>query len=238
MMITENRKKKLNSLLKTLVISLNRYDLLNIALTHPSYVFEKDGSDLVHNQRLEFLGDAVVDLVVGEYLFQTFAHKTEGELTKMRAALVCESSLANAAKRVNLGDYLLIGKGERSCGGANRASNLADAWEAMVGAIYLELGLDAVKPVIISFIQPEIAMVQKGYYGDYKTQLQEFVQKNPEDQVSYKIITETGPDHDKDFTAGVYVNDQLQAEGQGKTKKEAEQNAAFYALIELGELDG
>lgn len=236
-MISEKRKKKIDELLDFLKLKMSDYELLNTALIHPSYVFEKEAEDLSHNQRLEFLGDAVVDLIVGEHLYQAFPQKTEGELTKMRASLVCESSLANAAKRVHLGDYLLIGKGERSCGGANRSSNLADAWESLIGALYLSLGIEAVRPIVLDYIEPEIAMVMKGYYGDYKTQLQEVVQKTPESQVGYRILAESGPDHDKDFRAGVYVKGELQAEGQGKTKKEAEQNAAFYALIKMGELN-
>lgn len=237
-MVSQQRKNQLQQLLDKLSIELSTFDLLNTALTHPSFVFDKEGAEQLHNQRLEFLGDAVVDLIVGDYLFHEFPLKTEGELTKMRAALVCESTLANAAKRADLGEYLLIGKGERTCGGANRVSNLADAWEALIGALYLEKGIDAVRSMAIRFIEPEIEQVRKGYYGDYKTQLQEVVQKNPEDHVSYQILAEEGPDHDKRFEAGVYINKDLKAKGSGKTKKEAEQNAAFYALIKLGEIDG
>lgn len=124
-MIPQKRKIHLTQLLQRLQIKLNDLEQLSIALTHPSFILEKEDSELINNQRLEFLGDAVVDLVVGHYLYEEFPHKPEGELTKMRAALVCESSLANAARRVSLGEYLLIGKGERGCGGANRSSNLA-----------------------------------------------------------------------------------------------------------------
>lgn len=237
-MISQERQKQLRSLLQTLAVELEQYDLLNVALTHPSYVLEKDGAESVHNQRLEFLGDAVVDLVVGDYLFHEFPLKTEGELTKMRAALVCESTLASAARRAQVGSYLLIGKGERSCGGKDRSSNLADAWEALIGALYLEKGIDAVRPIAIRFIMPEIELVKKGYYGDYKTQLQEIIQKKPDDHVSYQILAESGPDHDKNFEAGVYINDEFRAKGAGKTKKEAEQNAAFYTLVQLGEING
>ena len=234
-MIPQKREQHLKQLVSRLNISLNNLEQLSIALTHPSFLLEKEGSHiLINNQRLEYLGDAVVDLVVGQYLFEEFPEKPEGELTKMRAALVCEASLASAARRVGLGEYLLIGNGERGCGGANRSSNLADAWEAMVGAIYLELGIDAVRPIILNNIQQEIAQVRKGHYGDYKTQLQEEVQRRKDDTVSYEIIREEGPDHAKKFTACVRINDVVQAEGEGKTKKEAEQNAACRTLIKLG----
>ena len=192
---------------------------------------------MVNNQRLEFLGDAVVDLVVGHYLYEEFPDKPEGELTKMRAALVCESSLASAARRVSLGEYLLIGKGERGSGGADRPSNLADAWEAMVGAIYRELGIDAVRSIILDNIRPELELVRKGHYGDYKTQLQEIVQQNRNDTVSYEIVRAEGPDHAKEFTACVRVNGVVRAEGVGKTKKEAEQNAACQTLIQMGVIE-
>ena len=131
----------------------------------------------------------------------------------------------------------MIGKGERGCGGANRSSNLADAWEAMVGAIYLELGVDAVRPLILRHIQPELEQVRKGHYGDYKTQLQELVQRHKEDSISYDIIREEGPDHAKSFTACVRINGVVRAEGTGKTKKEAEQNAACLTLIEMGAIE-
>lgn len=237
-MIPQKREIHLRRLLQRLQINMKNLEQLSIALTHPSFLLEKEGSSvLVNNQRLEFLGDAVVDLVVGQYLFEEFPGKPEGELTKMRAALVCESSLASAARRVSLGEYLLIGKGERSCGGADRSSNLADAWEAMVGAIYLELGIDAVRPLILNHIRPELEQVRKGHYGDYKTQLQEVVQRHKEDTVSYEIVREDGPDHAKTFTACVRINGIVRAEGIGKTKKEAEQAAACRTLIQLGVIE-
>lgn len=237
-LIPQKREKHLQTLIRRLNINLTNLEQLSIALTHPSFLLEEEGSHaLINNQRLEFLGDAVVDLIVGQFLYETFPDKPEGELTKMRAALVCESSLANAARRVSLGEYLLIGKGERGSGGANRSSNLADAWEAMSGAIYLELGIDAVRPIILNNLHPEIEHVRKGHYGDYKTQLQEEVQRHKNDTVSYEIIHEEGPDHAKRFTACVRLNGVNYAEGSGKTKKEAEQNAACFALIKLGILE-
>lgn len=237
-MIPQKREQHLKRLLEQLQVDMKNLEPLSIALTHPSFLLEADGgTTLINNQRLEFLGDAVVDLVVGQYLYEEFPQKPEGELTKMRAALVCESSLANAARRVSLGEYLLIGKGERGCGGANRSSNLADAWEAMVGAIYLELGIDVVSPIILNYIRPELEQVRKGHYGDYKTQLQELIQRHRDDTVGYEIIREEGPDHAKLFTACVRINGEVFAEGKGKTKKEAEQNAACRTLIQFGAIE-
>ena len=233
-MIPQKREIHLQKLLKRLNIQLHNLEQLSVALTHPSFILEWDSDTLVNNQRLEFLGDAVVDLVVGHYLYAEYPEKPEGELTKMRAALVCESSLASAARRVSLGEYLLIGKGERGSGGADRSSNLADAWEAMVGAIYLELGIDAVRSIILDNIRPELEQVRKGHYGDYKTQLQEYIQQNRANTVSYAIVHEEGPDHAKQFTACVRINGEVRAEGIGKTKKEAEQNAACQVLIQMG----
>ena len=230
--MTKEREKSLAKLCTVLGVELKNYVLLDRALTHPSHVCD---SGEENNQRLEFLGDAVVDLIMGEYLYEHFPQKPEGELTRMRAALVCETSLANAAKRVDLGRYLLLGKGEINNGGAKRPSNLADAWEAVMAAIYLTASIEQVKPIMLKFLEPEMELVFKGFYGDYKTQLQEIVQRNPDSLIEYKIVSEKGPDHDKEFTAQVFVNSQLKGEGTGKTKKEAEQNAALYYLQKIGE---
>ena len=235
-MIPKKREDHLRKLVKTLNIRLNDLETLSIALTHPSFILGENAS-LMNNQRLEFLGDAVVDLVVGQFLYHEYPDKPEGELTKMRAALVCESALASAARRVSLGEYLLIGKGERGSGGQDRPSNLADAWEAMIGAIYLELGINAVRPIILQYIQPEIVQVRKGHYGDYKTVLQEIVQKDRDATIHYEIVRTEGPDHAKTFTACVRVNGVVQAEGTGKTKKEAEQIAACQTLIQMGVIE-
>ncbi len=234
-MITESREKQLREFLAQININSEGISLtlINSALIHPSYVFEKGVQVGPHNQRLEFLGDAVVGLIVGDYLYNNFPDKDEGELTKMRAAVVCESSLAQAAKRLNLGSYLLMGKGEKLGGGAKRPSNLADAFEAFIGALYLELGLAKIKDFAIKYIQPEIDKVISGNYGDYKTQFQEYIQRDPRATVEYKILAETGPDHEKEFLSGVFVNENLIARGKGKTKKEAEQHAAQEALVKL-----
>jgi len=227
----ESRKKELNELLSQL--KLNRKidkELINKALTHPSYVFEGNEKAGEHNQRLEFLGDAVIGLVVAEHLYQELPQKTEGELTKMRAAVVCETSLAQAARQLKLGDYLRLGRGEELMGGAGRSSNLADCFEAFIGALYLSIGLDKVRPLILTVLQEKIKSAVRGNFEDYKTQLQEYVQRTPENRLVYKILQEEGPDHNKVFLAAVCLNDRELAQGTGRTKKEAEQQAAKIAL--------
>ncbi|KJS18934.1 MAG: hypothetical protein VR72_20855 [Clostridiaceae bacterium BRH_c20a] len=235
-MLNEQRIILLQKILSKAGLKLPKYELINTALTHPSYVFEKGPQVGNHNQRLEFLGDAVVGLIVGDYLYQKFPEKSEGELTKMRAVIVCESSLAKAANRLGIGQYLLMGKGEKIGGGAQRPSNLADAWEALVGALYIELGIDAIRDIILKYLNPEIEKVSCGNYGDYKTQFQEFIQKQPDSIIEYQIISESGPDHEKEFIAGIFQGGKLISQGNGRTKKEAEQNAAHQALIKMGEI--
>ncbi|MBZ4653840.1 MAG: ribonuclease [Peptococcaceae bacterium] len=230
-----NRKKQLEQLLEEVGIK-DKADLTLVhqALIHPSYVYEGGAAAGEHNQRLEFLGDAVVGLVIGQFLFEKYPHKTEGELTKMRAAVVCEPALARAAQQLNLGQYLLLGRGEEMMGGAKRPSNLADCFEAFAGALYLTVGLDFVRNLILRVLHHDIIQAAQGNYGDFKTQLQEYIQRAPESRVSYQILKETGPDHDKLFLAAVYCNDEEMARGRGRTKKEAEQQAARLALLKLG----
>jgi len=206
-----------------------RMDLIRTALTHPSFTFENPSYMLEHNQRLEFLGDAVLDFIVGEYLYLTYPQKPEGELTKMRAAVVNESTLARQAKEIELGQVLYLGKGEQHSGGRNRPSILGDALEAVIGAIYLQYGFEEVRKFILDMLVPEIKKLDEGNYGDFKTMLQERAQKEDSD-INYKILNETGPDHDKVFTAGVYIKGEVKGKGTGKTKKEAEQYAARVAL--------
>ncbi len=212
-------------------LGLNNFkmDLIRTALTHPSFTFENPSYMLEHNQRLEFLGDAVLDFIVGEYLYLTYPHKPEGELTKMRAAVVNENTLASQAKSIDLGQVLYLGKGEQYSGGRNRSSILGDALEAVIGAIYLQYGFEEVRKFILGMLIPEIKKLDEGNYGDFKTMLQERAQKEEYD-VNYQIINETGPDHDKVFTAGVYIKGEVKGKGTGKTKKEAEQHAARLAL--------
>lgn len=207
--------------------------LFTTALTHPSYLFENPHSGLENNQRLEFLGDAILDFVIAEYLYLNYPDRPEGELTKMRAAVVNETTLARKAKEIKLGEELLLGKGEQVSGGRERPSILADAWEAVVGAIYLQYGFLEARRVILELLKPAIAEVAQGNYGDYKTMLQEKAQRE-ESEVTYRILAEEGPDHNKRFTAGVFLQGKLMGTGIGRTKKEAEQRAAQQVLEELG----
>lgn len=203
--------------------------LLLVAITHPSYTFENPNMNKENNQRLEFLGDAVLDFIVGEYLYLKFPDKSEGELTKIRAAVVNESTLAQAARQIQLGNALLLGRGEQVSGGRQRPSILADALEAVIGAIYLQDGFDAVRQFVLDMLVPIIEEVDQDHYGDFKTLLQEVAQRD-DCSICYRILDELGPDHNKSFTAGVFVRGVLKGKGTGRTKKEAEQIAARLTL--------
>ena len=235
-MLTDERKKVLTELLKSLGFDKRvNIKLVNEALTHPSYIFDGNNGTTSHNQRLEFLGDAVVGLVTAKYLYKKYPKKSEGELTKLRAAIVCESSLAYGAKRLRLGEYLQLGKGEELMGGAERSSNLADCFEAFTAAIYLSVGLEEVQEFILAALKSKIHDAINGKLGDYKTLLQEFIQRSPENELAYQIVKEEGPDHKKEFLAAVYLNKLELSKGMGKTKKAAEQQAAKKALFILQE---
>lgn len=232
----EKRREKLTKLLTVLRINKDTdLQLINQALTHPSFISEGGGNNCEHYQRLEFLGDAVIGLVIARYLFEKYPDKSEGELTKIRAAVVCEASLAEAAMSIQLGDYLLMGKGEEMMGGAMRSSNLADCFEALMGALYMTSGLEKVRLVVINMLKEKIRSSAGGLLHDYKTKLQEHIQKTPNNKISYQILLEEGPDHEKFFLAGVFLNEVELARGGGHTKKEAEQHAARIALEILGE---
>lgn len=235
--MNDRRAQRLQELLNSLNIT-DVEDLIFVdqALIHPSYIYEGNVSAAENNQRLEFLGDAVVGLITAHYLFAKCPKKSEGQLTRIRAAVVCEASLAEAAQSINLGKYLLMGKGEGQMGGAKRSSNLADCFEAFVGALYLTIGLEKTRSFVLTVMKNRIKESVNGSYNDFKTRLQEIVQKKPENRVTYKIFKEEGPDHEKVFYAAVYLNDNKIAHGSGHTKKEAEQKAAQLALQELGEI--
>ncbi|ATW28441.1 ribonuclease III [Candidatus Formimonas warabiya] len=220
-------------MLASLNIDLESYDLVNQALTHPTFVYEHKKQGLIHNQRLEFLGDAVLGLVVGDYLYHQFPERPEGDLTKMRAAVVCESFLAERARELNLGEYLLLGRGEEMCGGRDRVSILADAFEALLGAIYLGCGIETAKSLVINWLEDIVRGLDLKDCGDYKTMLQELTQKHGGEGVSYIILEESGPDHNKKFLAGVKFKERLLARGWGRNKKEAEQKAAQAALQDM-----
>ena len=208
--------------------------LLQQALTHSSYANEHRGSNIKHNERLEFLGDAVLSIVVADYIYANCPDLPEGELTKLRASLVCEKSLHIFAQQIHLGDYLLLGKGEENTGGRERPSILADAFEAVIAAIYLDGGMEPAKEFILRFVVPEINNQSNKPFKDYKTTLQEIVQKNPGEKIDYILVSESGPDHNKHFVFEVHLNSNVIGKGGGRSKKEAEQNAAREALELMG----
>ena len=223
------RKALLAELTTKLGVDLQKLDILNTALIHPTYAYEHP-KHAEHNQRLEFLGDAVLNVTMADYLYLTYPHKSEGELTKIRAEVVSEQGLAIIARRLALGKYLLLGKGEEASGGRERISILADAVEAVFAAVYLELGFAYAKKMIIEILLEQIKDTINNGSRDYKTKLQEILQKNQGETATYKILAASGPEHDKTFLAGVYQKARLLAEGEGKSKKDAEQNAAKTAL--------
>lgn len=227
-------KEHVDRLKKRLGLYWRYPDLLTQALTHSSFTYENRQSNSENNQRLEFLGDAVLGLAVSDYLYRNNPNRDEGELTKLRAALVCESSLARIARELELGYCLNMGKGEERSGGRERPSILADAFEALLGAVYLDQGLEKAGKLAIGFLKPVINDVLEGRLDrDYKTELQEHVQQRGNEQVQYVILREAGPDHHKIFTAGVIYRGALVGSGTGRSKKEAEQQAAKWALLEL-----
>ena len=206
--------------------------LLQNALTHSSYANERWHNSLLSNERLEFLGDRVLGMLVAEYLFRNFPNRPEGELTRMRADMVCETTLAAAANRIGLGDYLLLGHGEEQGGGRSRDSILADAVESVIAACFLDGGLDAALNFIRQFILVEVP-VTRLHNVDYKTQLQELVQQKKNQTLSYALVDESGPDHDKRFDVEVSLNGAVVGKGSGSSKKRAEQDAARAAIANL-----
>lgn len=221
----------LNEFEKVIGYEFNDKSLLETALTHSSFANEKQG-DKECNERLEFLGDSVLGVITADYFYHNLAHLPEGEMTKKRAACVCEKSLFGFAKEINLGKYLLLGRGEDNTGGRNRASILADAFEAVIGAIYLDGGLESVRGFVLSFIKK--AAEKQLSIRDYKTELQEIIQKNPNEHLTYVLVGESGPDHDKRFEIEVMLNSNVVGCGIGKSKKLAEQQAAKQALELMG----
>ncbi len=208
-------------------------DLLKNALTHSSFANEEHcrfGS----NERLEFLGDSVLSIIVSEYIYKNFKDLPEGELTKLRASLVCEKALCSFSRTLELGKYLYLGKGESHNHGEQRPSILADAFEAVLAAIYLDGGFEPAKKHVLRFITDEIKSRDVDSFRDYKTMLQEVIQKNPEERLVYILTDETGPDHDKRFTVEVHLNSNVIGSGVGKSKKQAEQEAARQALLLMG----
>ncbi|SFR01147.1 ribonuclease III [Desulfoscipio geothermicus] len=227
----ERFENGLTELQKRLHYTWRNPELLRQALVHSSYTYENKGREHYNNERLEYLGDAVLELVISDYFYHSFPEKTEGELTKMRALTVCEPSLALVARRLELGRYLLMGRGEERSGGRDRPSLLADAFEALLGSVYLDAGLEEARRVALQELAGILEKIKTGQTArDYKTDLQEVLQRKSTDPIHYHIINEAGPDHDKVFTAAVEHRGKKMGWGRGKSKKEAEQQAAKMAL--------
>ena len=238
-------KKKLMELQGAIGYHFHDVTLLEHALSHSSYANEKRLGRAGSNERLEFLGDAVLELVSSEFFFKLYADKPEGDLTKIRASFVCEPALAYCAEQFHLGEYLLLGKGEEATGGRSRASIVSDAFEALIGGIYLDGGFASAKEVIDRFILSDIE--GKQFFYDSKTILQEIVQKDSCSTLEYKLlegqsveyvlISEHGPDHQKIFTVAVFVDEKEYARASGTSKKNAEQLAAYETLKILGKVN-
>ena len=205
--------------------------LLKQAITHSSYTNEQKINRQLHYERLEFLGDAVLELVTSEFLFKDNPNMQEGQLTKMRASIVCEPALAFCARDIDLGGFIILGKGEEATGGRYRDSIISDVMEAVIGAIFLDGGMEKAKEHIYRFVLSDLENKQLFY--DSKTNLQEYVQGSLKKDLVYVIVDESGPEHDKLFTVEVMVEENVLGRGQGRTKKAAEQQAAYEALLGL-----
>lgn len=223
----------MDELQKKLGYKFNNIDLLKESVTHSSFANEHH-KKLKCNERLEFLGDAVLSIVVSDYIFENCPDLPEGELTKLRASLVCEKSLYKFATKLKLGEHLLLSHGERRNGGATRPSILADAFEAVIAAMYLDGGIEPTRKHILRFVVPEIEHRKNISFKDYKSALQEIIQKNPGEKLEYILVESSGPDHQKHFKVEVHLNCNVIGKGGGKSKKEAEQQAAREALELMG----
>jgi ribonuclease III len=226
-------KPNLSELQDRLGIRFREEQLLRQAFTHSSYVNEHKGPKTSDNERLEFLGDAVLELAISEFLFGMFPNRTEGELTKLRASIVCEPSLVHFAEKLRFGEFVFLGRGEELTGGRSRPALLADVFEAFIGALYLDQGLDKVRSFLERYVFPHLALEQRPQVFDYKTQLQEYVQHLSLGTPDYRIADERGPAHDRLFMAEVRLDGKVLGEGAGRSKKEAEQQAAARALSAL-----
>ncbi|WP_318615460.1 ribonuclease III [Sporosarcina sp. YIM B06819] len=226
-------RNKFDELQQRLDIHFKNHALLYNAFTHSSYVNEHRRKNFTDNERLEFLGDAVLELGVSRFLYSTEPGMSEGELTKLRAAIVCEPSLVKFSSELHFGDYILLGKGEEQTGGRMRPALLADVFEAFIGALYIDQGMEAVVPFLEKVVFPKISVGAFSHVMDYKSRLQEIVQQKNNGQLQYEIIEEKGPAHAKKFVTVVRLGETELGTGLGKSKKEAEQEAARHAIQEL-----
>ena len=222
----------ISDLEKAIGYRFKNISLLQNALAHSSYANERWHNSLMSNERLEFLGDSILGMTVADHLYRTFPDRPEGELTRMRADMVCEKTLAAVANRIGLGSHLLLGHGEEQGGGRSRESILADAVESIIAACYLDGGFESAAAFIHSFILCNVPVTQMRNV-DYKTALQELVQRKKNQVLSYVLTGESGPDHDKQFTVEVSLNGQVVGQGTGRSKKKAEQAAARVAMEKL-----
>lgn len=223
--------KKIEKFQQIIGYEFENQGLLRQALTHSSYANEKNLKKHSDNERLEFLGDAVLEIVSSEFLYLNYPDLSEGDLTKLRASLVCEPTLAGCTEQIQLKEFLLLGRGEEMTGGRNRKSILSDALEAVIGAIYLDGGFTNAKEFILTYILTDIE--NKKLFYDSKTILQEVVQADYTEHLNYQLVGESGPDHDKSFTAEARIGEKVIGRGTGHTKKAAEQEAAYEALLKL-----
>ena len=224
--------KSIQQLQDTIGYKFHNPVFLEVALTHSSYANEVK-HQLKYNERQEFLGDAVLSIIISDYLFNNYT-VPEGELTKLRAAIVCEKSLDVMANKIHLGEYLRLGRGEEMTGGRTRPSIIADAFEALIAAIYLDSGIESARAFVLPFVTEMLEHEDSLSFKDYKTILQEIIQQNPEEKLVYKLVGEKGPDHDKRFVVDVMLNSNVIGKGEGRSKKNAEQMAAKEALELMG----
>ena len=224
--------KSIQQLQETIHYQFRNPVFLEVALTHSSYANEVK-HQIKYNERQEFLGDAVLSIIVSDYLFNNYT-VPEGELTKLRAAIVCEKSLDVMANKIGLGQYLRLGHGEELTGGRTRPSIIADAFEALIAAIYLDSGIESARKFVLPFVTEMLEHEDSLSFKDYKTILQEIIQQNPEEKLVYKLVGEKGPDHDKRFLVDVMLNSNVIGRGEGRSKKNAEQMASKEALELMG----
>ncbi|OGO78529.1 MAG: ribonuclease III [Clostridiales bacterium GWB2_37_7] len=228
------RKKELAGFQQVIDYRFDDLSLLDTALTHSSYTANRN-EVLEHNERLEFLGDSILSMIVSQYIFKSCKEMAEGQLTRVRANIVCEQSLHEAAEKIKLGKYLAISKGEELTGGRTRPSILADAFEALIAAIYLDGGLSKAKTFVLDILKGTIQQaIQNKIISDYKSFIQEHIQKNSQGKISYKLLSEEGPDHSKTFDMAIMLDDTILGTGSGNSKKEAQQAAAKDAIEKLG----
>ena len=237
--MTKDRKKELKQLQKKISYSFKKPSLLNQAFTHKSYANENQVEECKDNERFEFLGDAVIDLIIGHLLMDDFPQHHEGDLTKLRSAIVNEKRFAELARKLNLGEFLLLSKGEDATGGRNKNSILADTYEALIAAIYLDGGFKRVFKVVKKHFKDILSAANQGslHFRDFKSELQEYTQSVFKTTPKYVLVRKSGPDHNKTFEVNITFKNKVWGKGVGKSKKDASQKAAQKALLKLLDTD-